>query len=123
MTALPLVVLLAHGSSNARADVVSDWNIIASDTIVTAITAGRPGPPTSLDFAIVHDAIQAFEKRFKPYHVQIHAAAGSPSPISGPTTSLPSGTAVCDPLRVSTSTGLAIAHGFSPWSTWRSLIP
>ena len=55
-------------TSAASADVVTDWNLIASDAIFTAGTA-RPGPSGILDFATVHaamhDAYQAFEKRFE----------------------------------------------------------
>ncbi len=42
----------------------------------------RPGPVIFLDLAIVqaavHDAVQAFEGRFEPYHVDIPNASGSP---------------------------------------------
>jgi hypothetical protein len=66
----------------ATADPVVDWNAIASDAVLTAIAAGeRPGPTAVLDFAMVHaaihDAVQAIEKRFEPYHVQIPGASGS----------------------------------------------
>jgi hypothetical protein len=63
----------------ATADTVTDWNAIA----VTAISAGaRPtGGAPLLDFAMVHaamhDAIQAYEKRFEPYAVDIPDATGS----------------------------------------------
>ena len=61
---------------------MTDWNAIATQTTGTAIAAGRPGPATLLDLAIVHvaihDAVQAFEKRFEPYHVKISGASGSP---------------------------------------------
>jgi hypothetical protein len=63
----------------ATADVVTDWNLIAADTI---FAAGRPAPVPMLDFAVVHaaihDAVQALDRRFEPYHVQIPGAAGSP---------------------------------------------
>ena len=64
----------------ASADPVTDWNVIATN----AIGAGaRPGPAGILDFAMVHaamhDAVQAFERRFKPYHVHISDASGSPA--------------------------------------------
>ena len=63
------------------ADVVVDWNAIASQTIFTAVPP-RPGPSGILDFAMVHaamhDAIQAFDKRFESYAVAIPFASGSP---------------------------------------------
>src|SRR5262245_26870825 len=73
-----LAVLLA-GAISARADAVLDWNAIAAQTI---FAAGRPGPSVSIDLAIVsatvHDAIQAYDKTFEPYAVDISNASGSP---------------------------------------------
>jgi hypothetical protein len=67
----------------ARADAVTVWNAIASQAIATATAAGRPGPTTFLDFAMVqvavYDAVQAIEGRYKPYHVVIPGASGSPA--------------------------------------------
>jgi hypothetical protein len=63
----------------AYADAVTHWN----DITLRAVTAGRPGPAGFLDVALVqaavHDAVQAFEGRFEPYHVSIADAAGSPA--------------------------------------------
>ena len=62
----------------ACADVVSDWNAIASQTAIPV----RPGPSAILDMAMVHvamhDAIQAFQGRFEPYGPPIPNASGSP---------------------------------------------
>ena len=59
------------------ADAVVDWNEIAQP----AIAVGRPGPVGALDSALVqiavHDAVQAIDKRFEPYHVEIKGAQGS----------------------------------------------
>src|SRR5258708_19443433 len=64
----------------AHADVVSDWNAIASQTAIPA----RPGPTAILDLAMVHaamhDAIQAFQGRFTPYGSPILHPSGSPVP-------------------------------------------
>jgi hypothetical protein len=62
------------------ADPISQLNIVASDTI---FAGGRPaGAAPLLDFAMVHaaihDAVQAYEKRFEPYAIDIHHASGSP---------------------------------------------
>jgi hypothetical protein len=66
-------------SGTASADAVTDWNEIT----MTAVTASRPGPAGMLDVALVHvaihDAVQAIEKRFEPYHVEIQGAKGSRS--------------------------------------------
>jgi hypothetical protein len=65
----------------ARADAVLDWNAIAADTISTA-SPPRPGPVGFLDMAVVqvavYDAVEAIGGKFKPYHVQISGASGSP---------------------------------------------
>jgi hypothetical protein len=64
----------------AAADPVTDWNAI---TLQVAGAAGplRPGPSGVLDLAVVHiavhDAVQAFEHRFQPYHARIRHARGS----------------------------------------------
>ena len=61
------------------ADAVADWNEIT----MNAVTLGRPGPPGTLDMALVqvavHDAVQAIDRRFEPYHVEIKGASGSRS--------------------------------------------
>jgi hypothetical protein len=63
----------------ARADVVVDWNVFAAQAIDVA---GRPGPSSVFDFAMVHaamhDAVQAIEGRFQPYCAAIPNVSGSP---------------------------------------------
>ena len=70
----------------ARADAVTDWNAIAIQTIVNAMVNGvpaHPGGAALLDSAMVqaavYDAVVAIEGRFKPYHVHIPGASGSPA--------------------------------------------
>ena len=76
-----LAILLA-APAVARADAVSDWNLIAVQRIGAAVPA-RPAPVGFLDMAIVqiavYDAVQAIEQQYKPYHVQIPGASGSPA--------------------------------------------
>ena len=66
----------------ARADAVVDWNANAVQAVLAAVPP-RPGPSAVLDMAMVHtamyDAVEAIDKRFKPYHVQIPGASGNPS--------------------------------------------
>ncbi len=66
----------------SQADAVSDWNLIAATAYGTATATGRPGTIGVIDLAMVHaavyDAVQAIEKRFEPYHVEIPNASGSP---------------------------------------------
>ena len=64
----------------AAADPITELNVIAAETIF--IPGGRPaGAAPLLDFAMVHaaihDAVQAYEKRFQPYAVRIRHASGS----------------------------------------------
>src|SRR5262245_48700972 len=79
--AVAILAILLAMPSIARADAVTDWNVIAVQTI-SAATPARPAPVAFLDMAIVHaavyDAVQAIDKRFKPYHVEIPGASGSP---------------------------------------------
>ena len=75
--AMPLAM-----SSAVRADAVSDWNAIAVQTIVNA--GPTHGSAVSLlDNATVqvavYDAVEAIDGRFKPYHVHIPGAFGSPA--------------------------------------------
>ena len=68
-------------ASTAGADVISDWNIVAAQRIAAA-SPPRRGPSNVIDYAMVHlamhDAVQAFEKRYDPYCTQITGASGSP---------------------------------------------
>ena len=66
-------------SAPAGADPIAKLNVIAADTI---FAGGRPaGAAPLLDFAMVHaaihDAVQAYEKRFEPYAAHIPHATGS----------------------------------------------
>jgi len=72
-----LVLLgLLGGVAPASADAVVDWNEIT----VQATTVGRPGPIGIVDIALVqvavHDAVQALDRQFEPYHADIDAARG-----------------------------------------------
>ena len=78
-TWLILAVILLAIPAVVRADVVTDWNAIA---VQATLTANRTGPSNVIDIAIVHvaiyDAVQAIEKRYEPYYVEIPGASGSP---------------------------------------------
>jgi hypothetical protein len=73
-----LAILLATPAS-VSADAVADWNAIA---VQTTVTGARPGATGFLDIAMVqvaiYDAIQAIERRYEPYYVEIKGASGSP---------------------------------------------
>ena len=64
------VVSLAAPAA-ARADAVIDWNVIASNAIVT--TAGQPPAVSALSYAIVqgavYDAVNAIDRGYRPYLV------------------------------------------------------
>ena len=74
-----IIAILLAIPDGASADAVADWNAIA---VQATVTAARPGPSGVLDIAMVqaavYDAVQAIEKRFEPYHVEIPGASGSP---------------------------------------------
>jgi hypothetical protein len=83
VTGLIVCVVLAWVSP-AAADPIAELNLIAAD----AIAAGaRPGPSGLLDFAkvhaAIHDAVQAYERRFDPYVAHIRHASGSPVAAAG----------------------------------------
>jgi hypothetical protein len=65
----------------AAADVVTDWNA-TTITVLGVGAATRPPPSGILDLAMVHlalhDAIQAYQRRFEPYGGAIPGATGSP---------------------------------------------
>src|SRR5215475_15518807 len=68
-------------TGTVHADAVTDWHGIAVQTLAAA-SPPRPLTVIWLDLAIVqaavHDAVQAIDKRFKPYTTSIPGATGSP---------------------------------------------
>ena len=79
---LVIVCVLLSPARSATIDPVVYWNGVAEAAFARAVAAGRPGQIGTLDFVMVHiavhDAVQAFEKRFQPYHMP-----GIPRPSSG----------------------------------------
>src|SRR5688572_32334498 len=73
------VTALIVGATQTSANPVLDWNNIAVQTILAPSTRG---PAVLLDFAVVHaaihDAVQAYDKRFEPYATDVPNAGGSP---------------------------------------------
>jgi hypothetical protein len=69
--------------SQVRADAVVDWNAIAVQAALITAVPPRPGPTAILDLAMVqaavYDAVEAIDGRFRPYHVTIPRASGSPA--------------------------------------------
>src|SRR5262245_22664575 len=80
LSALAFVALAAPRV--ARANAVTDWNLIASNAIV--VTAGQPPPASALSFGMVHGAVNAIDRGYQPYLVQ---------PASNPTDSKEAATA------------------------------
>ncbi len=62
----------------ARADAVTDWDVIAFDAIEAS---GKSGPVTSCDIAMAHvamsDALNAIDRRYKPYAYDDAAPRGA----------------------------------------------
>jgi hypothetical protein len=80
----PAVLVLAGSlcwAGSAHADAVADWNLIAVQTVSAAVPP-RPGPSAFLDMAMVqaavYDAVVAITGGFRPYHIEIPGATGSP---------------------------------------------
>lgn len=78
---ITILIILILVPPQAHADAVSDWNLIAIQRI-SAEVPQHPTPLVFIDMAIVqiavYDAVQAIEKQYKPYHVRIPGATGSP---------------------------------------------
>ena len=74
---LVLVGLLA-AAAPAAADVVTDWNAIAVG-VWNGVARPAPVPPSDLAMMHIamHDAVQAYQHRFKTYNAPIPNAAGS----------------------------------------------
>jgi len=77
-----LVCVCVVWATSAHADAVTYWN----DVTLQAVTAERPGGHGFLDVALVHaavhDAVQAIQRRFAPYHAAIQGT-GSPDAAAG----------------------------------------
>src|SRR6266550_7960282 len=75
-----LVVLLAAAcfANTARADVVIDWNVIAT---TNAPAAGKNAILQSRIYAMtqaaIHDALNAIDRRYKPYALDMHGNPGA----------------------------------------------
>ena len=74
-----IVVLLAAAFANtARADVVTDWNVIAT---TNAPAAGKNAILQSRIYAMtqaaLHDALNAIDRRYKPYALDMHGNPGA----------------------------------------------
>ena len=98
MTKLPTLALLAVCAGltcapPAHADVVTDWNAVIVLYVSTGgpgtpqvPPVGRGGPPGLLDIALVHlamhDAVQAIEQKFEPYHYSNKNAFGVGNPAA-----------------------------------------
>jgi PAP2 superfamily len=76
LTLIALTLVTLASSPAARADAVTDWNAIASNSIVA--TAGQPPQVSSLSFAMVqgavYDAVNAIDRSYRPYLVQPNAS-------------------------------------------------
>jgi hypothetical protein len=70
--------LLAAWSISARANPITDWDVIAFSV---AEASGKAGPVTSCDIAMAHvamsDALNAIERRYKPYAYAAAAPRGA----------------------------------------------
>lgn len=76
-----LAAVLFSAPHQVQADAVTEWNLIAVNTI-NASTPPRAAPVSFMDMAMVHlavfDAVNAIDPQFEKYHVDIPGASGSP---------------------------------------------
>ncbi len=76
---IAILTILLVVPVSVSADAVLDWNAIA---VQAQQTAPRPGQTGIIDVTMVqlaiYDAVQAIEKRYEPYYVEIPGASGSP---------------------------------------------
>lgn len=80
---LTIITTTLAFTSPAHADAVTEWNAVTLNCSQGPATpARRPGPPGLLDIALVqaavHDAVQAVQRRFRPYYY-----SGPKQPVSG----------------------------------------
>src|SRR5262245_30541864 len=79
LAVITILAILIFSPTQAQADAVSDWNQYAIQRIGAEVPA-HPTPLVFIDMAMVqvavYDAVQAIEKQYKPYHVQIPGASG-----------------------------------------------
>src|SRR5687767_15109416 len=75
---MALAVMILLGNAEVRADVVTDWNQIAQQTI---LNAGSNPMVSSRSLAIVQvsvfDAYNGIERRYEPIHVAPNALPGA----------------------------------------------
>jgi hypothetical protein len=72
---LAAALLVLTGAARARADAVTEWNVNATDALIT--TAGQAPPVAIIHLAMVHgavyDAVNSIDGRYEPYLVRIRA--------------------------------------------------
>src|SRR5260370_6905280 len=76
-TTLPKLLLglaLICPMTSASANVIADWDA----TAVAIVASALPGPPAQREMALVHaamfDAVNATERRYRPYLIELTAA-------------------------------------------------
>ncbi len=78
-TALCVAAVLCATTESRAANVITDWNSIASSTIVA--NGGKPPPTSNVWFAYtsiaVYDAVNAVHHRFQPFYYTGAAPAGT----------------------------------------------
>src|SRR5262245_7266060 len=73
-----VIALCAALSNSARADTVTDWDVIAFKVVEAS---GKTGPASSCDIAMahvaMHDALNAIDRRYNPYAYDAVAPRGA----------------------------------------------
>src|SRR5215510_7989321 len=74
------ILILAMAGAPARADVVTDWNAIANTTVFTGglnFPAIQGSRILAMTHAAIHDAVNAIDRRYKPYAMDRLAEPGA----------------------------------------------
>src|SRR5260370_8076716 len=86
-TTLPKLLLglaLICPMTSASANVIADWDATAVAIVASAV----PGPPAQREMALVHaamfDAVNATERRYRPYLIELTAAPPTPQEAAAP---------------------------------------
>ena len=73
--AFALITLVA---TTARADVVAEWNVIALQVTESNPPGGAFSPRAlAITHAAIHDAVNAVERRYEPYAIDVRAPSGA----------------------------------------------
>ena len=72
-----LVFVCLAPAAPARADAVTYWNDVTVELVTTERAGGHGFLDVALVHAAIHDAVQAIQRRFEPYHAKLQGAGSA----------------------------------------------